>query len=749
MKLSPDKLLDEALEASEIAFWSYDLEDDESYFSDRYYKMLGYQPGDFPMDSAGWASILHPDEAPGIFEAFQKYLEDGQGRLQLEYRLKTATGGWRWVQSRAQVVERGKEGQTIRVSGTNIDITQRKLMERALVESEARWTSLVDEAPVGISLIDREGVVLFANRHQTGIEQVTPLGRNWKEFLAVELHPEIDRILDESFRLGKSTTFSTHRVLADGESIHFENHSSPVRENGQVTALLVLSIDVTAQHRAEHRRTKVSRRMEILLSMHNLPLPRHDSFGPILAAAVELTDSQSGFLSLYSSKEKAFVIQTSTPGAGALDELLPSMEDAGLRKQAVVVNEPPPGGGSFHRILLLPVIENETTVAVVGVLGKASSYGQDDVDEMRTLVDGFWQLRQRRDAEESLNRLYQAVEHSPVSLVITDPSGVIEYANPRYYTMTGFGQEEVAGSAFIQSADTVPTQTFLGLWADVLSGKEWQGELVDRKKDGQTYSEWVSISPVLDTVGAVSHLIVVMEDITDRKETQEILFRAQKMETVGQLAAGVAHDFNNLLTSMLAYNQMLLRKIEPGSALRKYPEGIEIAGRRAVDLVTGLLAVGRQQRMTKTSLDLGELLREQVPLLTSLVTQTIQFRTDLEAPPLMVEVDTSQISQVVVNLVSNARDALEGAGSISLSMGRFSDSTGVWAWFAVQDDGPGIPQALQEKIFDPFFTTKPIGQGTGLGLSVVQGIIQQHKGLIKLESSPENGTRFTVLLPTL
>ncbi len=290
----------------------------------------------------------------------------------------------------------------------------------------------------------------------------------------------------------------------------------------------------------------------------------------------------------------------------------------------------------------------------------------------------------------------------------------------------------------------------LELRAALLAGEDWKGETTRRRQNGAEVTEWVSASPVKDGEGQIRHFIVVKEDITERKAAQEMLSRNQKMETVGQLAAGVAHDFNNFLTSILGYNEMLLRKLEPGNALRAYPEGIERSGRRAAELVSGLLAVGRQQYLAKSRIDLALLLREEVPLLASLAHGRVKIDPDAHPGPLLVEVDPGQVNQVIVNLVSNARDATEAEGSpIRLNVGRTEGDRGPCAWFSVRDEGPGIPSEVQEKIFEPFFTTKPIGKGTGLGLSIVHGIVQQHQGTISVESSPGKGTQFTVSFPLI
>lgn len=741
-----ERRLREALEASEIGYWSYDGDTGQTFFSEGYFGMLGYPADAFPPALESWISLLHPEDSEATVAGFRTFIQTESRSFQLEFRLRTATGGWRWILGRAQVVERGPQGLPKRVAGTNTDITRRKQMERALAESEARWTSLVDEAPVGISLIGRDGTVLFVNRVEATQGDAVPLGRNWKEYLPRVLHARVDQVLEETFRGGGPTSFSTWRQYPDGRTLHFENHVSLVREEAESNAVLVVSVDVTAQRREEARNAKAARRMEILLSLHaQVGQGGRKILEAALEAAVELTESRFGCVAFYCEESGALTLHSWSPRGLEHDQALDCLRQTTALRRTVMTDDLGQPG-PIRRHLSVPVFEKNRIVAVVWVANKPQPYDEDDGAELRILADTFWQLQRRREAEEALTLMSQAVEHSPVSIMVTDPRGRIEYVNPKFQETTGYRADEVLGreTGFLQAGPEF-SPAYLDLGKTVNEGRPWQGELVNRRKDGAPVTVWASVTPVFGAEGSVTHFVSVDEDITERKATQEFLARAQKMETVGQLAAGVAHDFNNLLTSVLAYNEMLLRKMDEGHPLRIYAERIERSGRRAADLVAGLLAVGRQQRLAKTVVDLGTLLRDDEPLLAGLVKAPAEFRLVLAGGPLAVEVDPGQVSQVVVNLVSNARDALAGPGTITVSAGVADEGDRVW--FSVTDDGPGIPPDLREKIFDPFFTTKPIGMGTGLGLSVVQGIVHQHQGTITLDSDLGKGTRFTVAFP--
>lgn len=741
------QLFAEALDTSDFAYWSYDGDTGETFFSRGYYEMLGYEPGAFPMDYETWISLIHPDDIRATTDGFRSFFQAPDSDFHLEYRMRTAKNGWRWILGKGRVTERDTRGLPRRVAGVNLDITQRRLIAQTLTESEARWNSLVDGAPVGIALLGRSGLVQFVNAQHALFSNPWSVGRSWKEFLPASLHGAMDQILQKGFEQGESSLFRSHRKNLTLGS-HYEHHVGPVNENGRIVSLMVVTVDVTDHVRGEIRRNQATVRQQLLLEANQDGLlDRSALLRKALLGALSVTDSQLSYLYFHSAEQKTFALHSCEGGnelwpvESPLVDLKPTQTAA---LATVVATRRPLIEPS---LLVVPILEQGRVESLIAVVGKASPYTEDDASELQALADGFWMILSRRDAQQTLVRLSQAVEHSPVALLITDPRGLIEYANPRFSVLSGYLPSEVPGKnlRFVQSGLT-RRAVYHELGAAIRNRRDWQGEIVNRRKNGELYTVLVSISPVLDPSGEISHFISINEDITVRKAAQELLARAGKMETIGTLAAGVAHDFNNLLTSVLGFSEMLLRKLEPGDRNRVYAEKIEISGRRAAQLVSSLLAVGRQQRLTTAVVNLGELLHEDEPLLASLVKPPLRFVCDLGEQSLQVEVDPGQLGQVVVNLVSNARDALVTAGTpgtITLTVG----AHGQEAWFCVADDGPGIPAELQERVFDPFFTTKAIGKGTGLGLSIVQGIVQQHGGRIELSSSPGQGALFTVYLP--
>lgn len=246
----------------------------------------------------------------------------------------------------------------------------------------------------------------------------------------------------------------------------------------------------------------------------------------------------------------------------------------------------------------------------------------------------------------------------------------------------------------------------------------------------------------------------------EKEELEEQLRHSQKMEAIGTMAGGVAHDFNNILTAINGYGALLMRKLEKGSKLWSYADQITKSGERAATLTHRLLAFSRKQIISPRPTDLNEVVRNIEKMLARLVTEDIelQFRLDAANPTVMA--DTVQIDQVLLNLVTNARDAMPQGGLIKITTGLVTleddpvkrhdqGPTGDYVLLTVTDNGIGMTEEVKERIFDPFYTTKDVGKGTGLGLSMVYGIVKQHNGIIEVETESGTGSSFKIYLPLI
>lgn len=286
-------------------------------------------------------------------------------------------------------------------------------------------------------------------------------------------------------------------------------------------------------------------------------------------------------------------------------------------------------------------------------------------------------------------------------------------------------------------------------------------EFTARRADGTTVEIENAVSEFVS--GGKKYLIAVMRDVGERKRLQATLQLAQKMEAVGRLAGGVAHDFNNLLNSILGFSRLVRRKVAPSGdkALEEYLNAIESSAERAAQLVSKLLAFGRRKEASRQMIDLTAVVEESLVLVRGLLPPTIELATDLASNLPPFEGDRDQVQQIIVNLCLNARDAMPQGGTITL--GTRMEVFPIWrdgrtlsgqlggrcVCLTVADTGVGMDEETRRHVFDPFFTTKTMGDGAGLGLLVVDGIVTAHGGTISVESAPGKGTRFEVRFPAL
>ncbi len=413
------------------------------------------------------------------------------------------------------------------------------------------------------------------------------------------------------------------------------------------------------------------------------------------------------------------------------------------------------GGGQVAPLMVEKLVRLDGSMFWGEVQGRP--FIQDDEPSVLVMMRD---VTPRIEAERENKNLRQAVDQSAEPMMMMNPDGVVEMANPAAAALYGLSMQEMVGCYAAElRGGSVGDEKYRDIVNRVQSGKVWQGEIeIETPRGRRTLAR--RVSPVFDAEGHVDRQICIDRDITEERQHQQQLEHTQRLESLGILAGGIAHDFNNILTAIMGNAAMAERKMNDIDPAREFLSRIESGSQRAADLCKQMLAYSGKGRFLIKPIELSSLVEEMTRLMEVSIRKNVVIKYHLtEALPL-VEADAAQMQQVILNLITNANEAIgEKSGVISFSTGmmhadrKYLDRTvmpeqlpeGEYAFFEVSDTGCGMDAETVEKMFDPFFTTKFTGRG--LGMSAVIGIVRGHGGAVRVYSELGKGTTFKILLP--
>ena len=383
--------------------------------------------------------------------------------------------------------------------------------------------------------------------------------------------------------------------------------------------------------------------------------------------------------------------------------------------------------------------------------------------EQRYSITLVSDITERRNAEEKIRLYSQAMEQSGEAIVITDADGAIEHINPAFCQITEYEEHEVLGKTpRILKSGNQNNAFYRHMWKTVLDGKVWQGKIINKKKSGEFYPAMLTISPIKDIGGNITHFIGIEQDLKAFELLEEQFYQSQKMEAIGTLVGGIAHDFNNTLAGITGNIYLAKKSAKDLPDVLERLNNINTLSFGAAATIQQLLAFSRKGLVEMHNLSISSFLKETVKLQQVSLPENINLSVEIMDSDLHVKGDINQLQQVLMNLINNAFDALESADKpeIFIELSRYSPNelfldqhegaeAKDYARITVTDNGQGITPKNLDHIFEPFFTSKEQGKGTGLGLSMVLGAIQTHEGFIDVTSStkPPTGTSFQIYLP--
>jgi PAS domain S-box-containing protein len=654
------------------------------------------------------------------------------------------------------------------------DLTERKRAEESLRASEGRYRSLFESTPAPMWVYDLETLRILAV-NTAAIAQYGYSADEFHEMTIDQLRPPEDvAVLHEHLARGTPPGFHgagtwRHR-RKDGVVITVEITSHEMVFEGR-PAQLVVANDITARARAEAAQAavyKIAHASHETTSLDALFASIHDTVGALMPAKslyIALYDEQKDLITFpYFVDEMDPPPPARHPGNGITDYVLRTGQPLLMKPDMTVTGEQSVGTPSIDW-LGVPLKTGERTIGVLAVQTYTPGIRYDERDkemlqfvstQIATAIERKRAEATLRDSEERFRAL---VERSGDAIALLDATGQITYASPSTAAVLGRAVDAVVGAnAFdlLHPDDVALVRAAL----TTLRGKPGTSVAVrSRFRHGdETWHEGEGTVTNRLNDPAVRAVVFNYRDVTERARLENQLRQAQKMEAVGRLAGGVAHDFNNVLTAVFGYVDMLREELPSNSGALEDLAEVRKAAERAAGLTRQLLAFSRQQVMEPVVLRPNELLEDLEKMLHRMISEDVELKLALKPDVGNVRADEGQLQQVVMNLVVNARDAMPRGGKILIESANAELTEqyaelhqpvipGRYVMIAVSDTGTGMTPHVKAHIFEPFFTTKQKGQGTGLGLSMVYGIVKQSGGYIWVYSEVGRGTTFKVYLP--
>lgn len=620
------------------------------------------------------------------------------------------------------------------VVSTVWDVTERKQAEQALAESETRFKALHNASFGGIAIHD-QGIILECNQ---GLSEM--MGYQYSELIGMDgllLIAEKSReAVMNNIRTGYEKPYEAFGLRKNGEEFPMRLEARNVPYKGKQVRTVEFR-DITESKRAEE----------------------------------QLRISEEKYRNIFENMQDVYY-ETSLDGL--ILEISPSIEaiSNGQYRQADLIGRQMLDfyDDAEERDRLVTKLLETGSVSDVEISLRnrdgslvpcsiSAKLWRDDQGNPVKIIGSMRDITARKQAEAERERLITAIEQGDDVVIITDIDGLIQYANPAFETVTGYSRKEVLGqNPRIFKSGKQDEAFYREMWDTLTSGNTFHGRMINKRKDGSLYTEDATISPIRDAAGNIVSYVAVKRDVTAHIQLETQLIQAQKMESVGRLAGGVAHDYNNMLSVILGYTEMAMDQVDPKDQL--YADLMEVynAGKRSRDITAQLLAFARKQIISPVVMDLNETVDGMLKMLHRLIGEDIDFAWEPAIRLWPVNMDLSQLDQILANLCVNARDAISGVGKITIETENITlDESycaehagfkpGDFVMLAVSDNGCGMDKETLEHIFEPFFTTKEVGKGTGLGLPMIYGIVKQNNGFINVYSEPGQGTTFRIYLP--
>ncbi|KRT55456.1 PAS domain S-box protein [endosymbiont of Ridgeia piscesae] len=751
-----------ALENATDGIWDWHVATGETYFSPRWETMLGFEHGELPPNYRSWTDRVHPDDLPLAEAALEAHFAGRTPEYAIDHRLRTKGGRWKWILARGRVVERDAAGQPLRMVGTHVDIDRRKSMEQRLIASEARYHLVAQAGRVAAWELWPETGRLLGDPMLFRLLGYQPkdLSDAWAEWIKLAL-PESQRQIEEEIeRLRRG---DAQRVSLEMQVRHKSGRTVWLHCNGRlmdegedgIERVLGICVDISELRQAmADLQARETQFQELLDSLREGVWAAELDGSRILYVNRAVEEIYGRPAKAFDEQPELWLEAVHPQDRKGVEERTARLWDDGRVELEYRICHP---DGEVHWVL-----DNKSVI--MDAQGRPVRIGGVMTD-----------ITRRKQAEQALIREHLQAERylevAEVMLLGLDQQGHIKLLNRKGYEILGYEPGSLEGRDWFETVlpdgEVEPVRQ---IFDEIMQGRVdlhtyVENEIVTRSGERRLIA-WRNAT-VRDDEERITGTFSSGSDITElhlaaseRERLRRELAQAQKMEAVGRLTSGIAHDFNNILASVLGYTGLAIERFagECPAKMRDYLYEVQTAGERARDLVAQLLRFSRGSGSEPQCLQLIPLVKEVVKMLQAPMTTGITFETDLDPDTPPVYIDPVQAHQALVNLCINARDAMGGRGMIHISLHRLKQVqaecaschkilNGEWVELSVSDEGVGIEPGQLNHIFDPFFTTKELDEGSGMGLAVTRGVVEQHGGHILVNSVPGEGSCFRLLLP--
>ena len=732
-----------AVDASEHGIWDWNIETNEVYFSEQWKNQIGYTDQEIKNDFSVWVEHLHPDDKEACLNAVQSYLDNPVKHFILEFRFRHKDGNYRWIHNKASSIK-GSNGKVVRMIGAHTDITEQKLAEQTLEESEKKFRTLVESSPDGISLLDLDGTIMFANNRKAemiGVKSSTDLiGLNVYSLIAPAYLETFVSCTDEFMKNGQLKDLEAEVVRHDGSTFRAEFNLLLVTDENGVPAFVMDTMrDITERRKAEETIQNDHQLLRALID--NLPFAIYVKDREARKLVANTADIR---IMNCASEEDALgktdfeIFKEETDKNGFLEDMAVIQTDqAMLNKENCYLDT----DGTLHWRVISKIPLHDKTGNVTGLIG----FGRD--------------ITPQKKAYETINKLSKSIEQSPSTIVITDIQGNIEYVNPKFFEITGYTQDEVIGkNPRILKGGEMPAEKYKELWDIISTGGVWRGEFHNRKKNGELYWEWATMTSIKDDQGKIVNYIAIKEDISLRKQMEVDLIAAkEKAEENDRLKsaflANMSHEVRTPLNSIIGFSDLLLDPDFEYDQKEEFIHHIIKNGNNLLTIISDIMDISKMESgqitIRKNHVQANKLMYELKQQYSTIFQEKkLEFRLNFPESEreLFVKADVERLYQIFNNLINNALK-FTSMGHVQIELQEVNEMV----QFSVRDTGIGIPPEYHDKIFDRFrqvenATTRKYG-GNGLGLAITRNLIELMGGKIWLKSELGKGSTFYFTLP--